>query len=70
MVPGEPGHPGGSAAGHAAEAYHHPFATVTARGRCTCAWLCWRGPALSWLHGIAVRVRGEGSSQVPVQLCA
>lgn len=38
MVPGEPGHPGGSAAGHAVEVCHHPFATVTAHGRCACVW--------------------------------
>lgn len=69
MVPGEPGRPGESAAGHAAEAYRHPFAIVTAHGRCTCVWLCWHGPALSWLYSITVQVNGEGSSQVPVQLC-
>lgn len=28
------------------------------------------GPALSWLHGIAVGVSGEGSSRVLVQLCS
>jgi len=70
MVPGDPGRPGESVAGHAVEVYRHPFASVTARGRWTCACLWQRGPALSWLHSIAVRVGGEGSSQVSVQLCA
>lgn len=65
MVPGEPGHPGESAAGRAVEAYHHPFATATARGRCTWMQLYRCSPALYWLCGTTAQVDGEDGSQVP-----
>lgn len=65
MVPGEPGRPGESAAGRVVEAYHHPFATATARGRCMLMQLCWCSPALSWLCGTTAQFNGEDGTQKP-----
>jgi len=40
MVPGDPGHPGVSAAGRAAAVCPPLSGTATAHGRCACTWLC------------------------------